>query len=217
MNELRSFLTPQKRSCGECQACCYAIGVIELGKPFSMRCEHQCNKGCAIYSRRPDSCEGYQCLWLSGIGSMGDRPDKSGFLLHLELTEGVWLEIYHTRPDNTFDNDSLENAVNDVLRRYGGLSGVRFILYDQIRNAEYKLNLKTYPNGANWSLPNTNTSWAYLDTTTQTYLYAPLRSDPNKKPRIALPIVNNDQVRFTDDERNQTEATPSVPTGQGGK
>jgi hypothetical protein len=27
-------------------------------------CRHACNKGCAIYDRRPDECRDFNCLWL---------------------------------------------------------------------------------------------------------------------------------------------------------
>lgn len=72
-----------ERPCGECQACCTAIGVHELNKPPLQRCQHQCDSGCAIYEARPESCRGYYCLWQAGFleGDERRRPDKLGIIL----------------------------------------------------------------------------------------------------------------------------------------
>lgn len=85
------------RACGECRACCFVMGVKELTKPPYANCAHECDKGCAIYEKRPESCAGYQCLWLvetnltvrADAGSRQlllrdeERPDKSGLLFEV--------------------------------------------------------------------------------------------------------------------------------------
>jgi len=77
------------RSCGECQACCYALPVyksdadVDSGLPMSPArslCPHQCEKGCAIYEDRPGPCATYSCMWLLGWAAEDDRPDKLGLI-----------------------------------------------------------------------------------------------------------------------------------------
>jgi hypothetical protein len=68
--------------CGECRACCTALGVQELSRGNYERCEHICEAGCAIYAERPDSCRIFSCWWK--LGEMGDerrRPDRLGVIL----------------------------------------------------------------------------------------------------------------------------------------
>lgn len=71
-----------ERSCEECQVCCEIMGVSELGKPYTTRCEHQCPSGCAIYGSRPPGCRSFFCFWkMMGVFPDDLRPDKSGVLL----------------------------------------------------------------------------------------------------------------------------------------
>lgn len=78
----------KNRSCGECQACCTMMGIQELGKQEYLRCHHQCEQGCAVYTDRPKSCADFVCFWLLGESYPSDRPDKSGLIIHspAELT-----------------------------------------------------------------------------------------------------------------------------------
>jgi hypothetical protein len=78
------------RSCDECQACCTVVGVTELEKGTWTRCTHQCEQGCAVYERRPETCRGYSCLWQAGLleGDERRRPDKLGIVCDLRH-EGV--------------------------------------------------------------------------------------------------------------------------------
>ena len=74
------------RSCGDCQACCTVIQVTELKKPLWTRCDNQCDTGCGIYEDRPESCAGFECLWLQGSlerdGTVKEtyRPDRLGVI-----------------------------------------------------------------------------------------------------------------------------------------
>lgn len=100
------------------------MGVQELPKAPYDHCGHECDKGCAIYEKRPVSCAGYECLWLIETNpSMrmeapgehkfllkeDDRPDKSGLLFELssinrnesdfEKTAGIpFLTVREVRP-----------------------------------------------------------------------------------------------------------------------
>lgn len=84
------------RPCEECQVCCEIMGVSELGKPYTTRCEHQCPAGCAIYDARPSGCRSFLCLWKMMGESPDDlRPDKSGIMLCCDkLTSEDGEQIY---------------------------------------------------------------------------------------------------------------------------
>lgn len=68
-----------KRSCGECQECCYIAEIRELGKPIFKTCEHQCATGCAIHKSKPKECAQFGCDWKYGLTEM-KRPDISGVM-----------------------------------------------------------------------------------------------------------------------------------------
>lgn len=80
------------RSCGECRACCSALGIEESpgeqghgllhswsapGEP----CAYECESGCSVYDRRPMSCRAYRCWWLRGWGPEEERPDRLGLIV----------------------------------------------------------------------------------------------------------------------------------------
>jgi hypothetical protein len=84
------------RECGPCTACCTVMGVLELGKPYNVPCEHVCQGGCAIYKDRPRTCRSWECQWRCGFveGMQETRPDNLGAMLewnpHVAAIE-VWL------------------------------------------------------------------------------------------------------------------------------
>ena len=74
------------RSCGECTACCTALGVKELNKPAGDSCEKGIQighvqsttntiVGCSTYKSRPKSCRAFECAWLQGLVPM-NPPDQ---------------------------------------------------------------------------------------------------------------------------------------------
>lgn len=69
------------RSCGDCTACCTVMGVQELGKAPGTSCVHLNQTGCTIYSKRPRSCQEYNCVWRQGHGLEEHRPDRFGVIL----------------------------------------------------------------------------------------------------------------------------------------
>jgi hypothetical protein len=83
---LKYFHDPiPNRTCGECTACCTALGVDEFTKPQWETCHHVCKTGCEIYQARPASCRGFQCLWLKGyFGNDDHRPDKLGLIFQMQ-------------------------------------------------------------------------------------------------------------------------------------
>jgi hypothetical protein len=101
------------------------MGVPELPKAPYDHCGHECDKGCAIYAKRPEVCAGYECLWLIETNPTmrkeapsasdfllkeEDRPDKSGLLFEMssvnrngsgfEKATGIaFLLVREVRPD----------------------------------------------------------------------------------------------------------------------
>ena len=87
----------QKRSCGECSACCQ--GWLEdkkldmyPGKP----CAHHCDTGCSIYPDRPETpCRTFRCAWLDNDVDYPEdfRPDLSGVILMEDRPWQEWLVL----------------------------------------------------------------------------------------------------------------------------
>jgi hypothetical protein len=74
-----------KRSCGECTLCCKLLPVPEFGKMANTKCQHQrSHKGCAIYSKRPLSCQFWSCGWLAWDDAGGlSRPDRVHYVIDI--------------------------------------------------------------------------------------------------------------------------------------
>lgn len=71
------------RPCGDCTACCTAMGVSELDKPVGVPCSHLCEAGCGIYEERPVSCKDFNCLWRYGLLDAEHRPDELGLVFDI--------------------------------------------------------------------------------------------------------------------------------------
>jgi len=69
------------RSCGACTACCTVHKVVELNKDYGVRCQHLSDAGCGVYTKRPQSCKDWYCLWRWNVLSEAERPDLSGVML----------------------------------------------------------------------------------------------------------------------------------------
>lgn len=78
-----------QRTCGDCNACCTFLAVVELGKEPLVRCSHLVDgtRGCSVYEERPDSCREFRCLWHQGAVGHKDRPDKIGVMLDVTYNE----------------------------------------------------------------------------------------------------------------------------------
>jgi hypothetical protein len=104
--------------CGECQACCMAVGVHEVEKPMWTPCKHQCETGCGIYEDRPDSCRGYYCLYQAGMltGGVEMRPDKLGIIFDFRATstDGDAISAWEVREGAADDP-----RVMEMLRKIG--------------------------------------------------------------------------------------------------
>lgn len=65
--------------CGDCTACCALFPIAELGKGLNEGCAH-CDGGCTIYDTRPQSCTGFNCLYLQSSAPVEVRPDRCGIV-----------------------------------------------------------------------------------------------------------------------------------------
>jgi len=113
---------PPVRTCGECDVCCTAIGVPDIGKPEYQPCPHQLagrdgRFGCAIHDGpRPPACGKFKCGYLEGLrvpgvadGSL--RPDRAGVLLW-RMRGTIWGNVLCA---NECAPDGLERPVARLL------------------------------------------------------------------------------------------------------
>ena len=97
MRELR--VTSSLRECGACKECCTLLEIPTLKKPPRQKCQNVCQKGCSIYTSRPDECRTFQCLWTEGFLSPAARPDLSGIMAyHVDSQFGRTLLILEIKP-----------------------------------------------------------------------------------------------------------------------
>jgi len=167
-----------KRECGNCTACCTAIGVHEIGKPFNRACNHIGGLGCRIYGKHPDSCRGYACGWLQGVGHpLIDRPDRLGAVIHASRDgDGFWVTVFFTRDDVKLDR--IVAISKEMLELGPDILGVRFVRHNQVMNANFEIDLKAYPGGENIG---DGTAWLQYGDDKFIYLDAP--------QRIPLPVI----------------------------
>lgn len=167
---------PERRSCGDCTACCEHLGVDELEKPAGQRCEHQRPAGdarrfggCRIYDTRPGSCRSYACLWALGVGGREDRPDKSGVICEQEVSfTNKWgkqsVLIRELRPDAARWGPFAKLVAQKVLGAPGGGTvvvrkpdgGIRFTTTDpaaRTRAAEAAEKLGKIGEVVEWGKP----------------------------------------------------------------
>lgn len=84
-----------KRTCGECTACCMTHGVFELKKPPGEYCSHcEIGRGCKIYANRPLACQKFNCEWLLGLGLSESRPDKTQIVPELRELEDFGVVLF---------------------------------------------------------------------------------------------------------------------------
>ncbi len=98
-----------ERVCGECSACCKALGVQELNKPPGKPCRHQKGgPGCRIYESRPLSCRGFVCAWMQGFGEENERPNITKIVLDCrklpDPEDGSIIQMWEVK-DGALDSD----------------------------------------------------------------------------------------------------------------
>lgn len=72
------------RACGDCAVCCKIPGIEDekLNKKpntWCQYCDPKASRPCTIYENRPNTCQTFSCLWLTGEEYLKDdlRPDRS--------------------------------------------------------------------------------------------------------------------------------------------
>jgi hypothetical protein len=75
----------KRRECGDCMLCCTLLPIEEFGKAAGERCQFaKFGKGCSIYSRRPGSCQLWNCRWLVNDDTAElRRPDRSHYVIDI--------------------------------------------------------------------------------------------------------------------------------------
>lgn len=122
-----------ERTCGACQACCFAIAVYPEGRtekaltPAFERCRHQSADGCDVYAVRPKPCADFKCMWLLGWASGRDRPDRLGLIFeaHVDYPDAVAItEVFrgarHTKHAQKRIDQVCSQVTLAVLYPFGG-------------------------------------------------------------------------------------------------
>jgi len=124
-------ITHNKRTCGECTACCYFLEIHETNSPVNELCS-KCDNGCTIYNDRPTACNSFQCLWLSQEQIPDSlRPDKCGILFELPYMCSTY--IGYTNSDN-WDTDEIRTLIGKI-----NLSGHSVVVKDKSGNKTFSL------------------------------------------------------------------------------
>lgn len=142
------------RRCGDCQLCCRLLPTAEIAKPALERCPHQKHgTGCAIYARRPMSCQLWSCRWLVDEATKDlPRPDRSHYVIdtfpdfismvphdgstptHVEVIQ-VWIDPAHEHAHRAPSFRAwLEAQGKPAIVRYDSREG--FILFPPCTTAE---------------------------------------------------------------------------------
>lgn len=133
------------RSCGDCQACCVVLPIIELNKPRNVKCRHCAETGCAIYDNgRPRVCKEWNCEYMEGNLPEYWHPSKTGIMfdvcpfvgvdsvgkIHKDL-EHLILRVYCLTATAIADNESRLDAVllRIVQRGRGRIKEVLYVPY----------------------------------------------------------------------------------------
>ena len=107
----RNKVMKATRVCGECHACCYAMGCEDekLRLDPGELCQHcrllpSGRVGCAIYPQRPAICKRFACLWADGWLPEYARPDKIGIVFFLTNGEMNTVVVYELKVNAWVEN-----------------------------------------------------------------------------------------------------------------
>lgn len=116
--------------CGECSACCsvHTIKSDEMYWRDTDKIRHelcdQWNDGCAIYNKRPQACQSYECLWLKLKKNLEDyttarRPNEIGFVISPTTTENGKKYVIDEISPGSLDLDNMtveqSNFIDEIL------------------------------------------------------------------------------------------------------
>lgn len=116
-------------ACGSCTMCCKVMAITELEKPRDQWCKHvDKGVGCTIYETRPESCRGFECVWLQSQAKPGYewdaslRPDRCHVVVDIANDQKTL--VAHVDPG--YPNAAAEGSAAKMLARAqaGGLGVV---------------------------------------------------------------------------------------------
>jgi hypothetical protein len=120
-SKIKLTMSLPKRSCDECDACCYTMEILEIKKYQYHNCVHQKPEGgCEIWGKkeRPNSCNTWNCAWLFGWYPEECRPDKSGIVFYPVAAHLSDAKIAHIVGQEVWDgaiNSKLGKQAFDLL------------------------------------------------------------------------------------------------------
>jgi hypothetical protein len=139
------------RECGSCTACCTVMGVIEIGKPYNVPCQHVCPGGCSIYMDRPQECRDWECQWRMGVveGMKETRPDVLGAMINYDISMRA-IEVWLLREMSAEEMARIRRIAENVRRAYEGSGIAQHIAIFPARidmAVGYPVDRSTYPVG----------------------------------------------------------------------
>lgn len=150
-----------ENKCGACRLCCTVMRVEgftppEQDKPQGVTCKFVCSTGCSIYDQRPDSCQGFECVWLASqrwphvAFPNQERPDRTNVVMEVNSkgtvivhckTPEAWrdkrvMKRITKLNDNPETNVTIEHGDGrvSVLEKNGSVTPMRFIGLDPATN-----------------------------------------------------------------------------------
>ena len=116
-----------RRTCDDCNECCFVLGVRELEKVPFCECKRDAKHykglrhiGCGRYEDRPDSCKAFSCMWLEGLGAPEWKPSKIGVVFEAVVTSriGKFIQV-SARSDAAVNTTLMHDAVNFYINVFG--------------------------------------------------------------------------------------------------
>jgi hypothetical protein len=158
--------------CGSCTACCkvFAINDPPVKKPAGKWCEHcAVGKGCKIYDDRPETCSGFECLWLLSQSRVPQerlapelRPDRSKVVFSPATDPSIMTAT--TMPDspNAWQRQDVRALIDRMITGgyrvvVGAPAATRRIMLDRSGLHDVRLT-EPDEDGMQWNIPPTRRS-----------------------------------------------------------
>jgi hypothetical protein len=111
--------------CDGCTLCCKVLEIPEVNSKFNEWCKY-CDKerGCKIYSERPDSCKEFNCAWV--------QMKKAGIKVGIEIRPDICGVVFEKYTDNVM----MALTSGKILERVWGQikffnnEGISVVLFD---------------------------------------------------------------------------------------
>ena len=110
-----------ERTCNDCGVCCEVPEIPELGKPMHELCKFCVARRCSIYSKRPEVCKEFICLWRRFPNILEFmRPKTSGIMLYVDQAQDcpAWIEVRVGLTKKGSQNWLREKYRREIVRFY---------------------------------------------------------------------------------------------------